>query len=769
MPIYALTREQRAVVTHPIGQHARVLAVAGSGKTTTMVYRIDYLVRHKQVNPDRIRILMFNSLARRQFKEKLDEIGLPQNLQPQVHTFHSFAYQIIQEMMITGLLPGTFEFWVGDKEELRRVYVHRAIQNLVSSGRIPPHSVDPDDALEAIGLWKGSLIPPLPDRAGYRGNPHTPLVYQEFERLRIQEWGVTFDDFIPLAIGFLEDERGVGDRWRSQTEFVIVDEYQDVNYGQQRLIELLAGNQADVMVVGDDDQTIYEWRGARPSYILREFRTVFSNKPHRDYALSHSFRFGPVLAQCAENVITFNQNRIRKPLLSHFSAKPSYIEVLIESSEQPTDVNRELAEQVVAIVRECRDPRKVIVLGRIFSQLSGLETEFLARRIPYHVLGRAPFFERRELRVLLDYVRLSVVLDQPVSHQAHDLLLSIANTPNRKLSREMLTRAMEAARHSGGTTRQALESLASAWDSPFSAAQRGRVTELLELLDRLQERITKQATLPAGELLDWLVETLNYLQHFDDYYGQSESSEDRKRAIQFFCSYATTTGLGVLDFVHHVEQFDTTQGKPEEEQVRMTTVFRTKGLEYDYVVIPSCIEGYMPFLYGTSNMVYDKAGIVQEPLPSESIENERRLFYVAITRARRGVLIGASMLPTMGSRGRSGASTPSRFLHEIQLEPTIALMGPLQRLAAGQPAASTELQNAVAKHGNVKSIVQNLLAGYLPDLQEHTLAAELDSIAAQLPARPFGYPQTYATKTVGVQALRTGAGSTPQWWDDDDY
>ena len=201
----------------------------------------------------------------------------------------------------------------------------------------------------------------------------------------------------------------------------------------------------------------------------------------------------------------------------------------------------------------------------------------------------------------------------------------------------------------------------------------------------------------------------------------------------------------------------------------MTTVFRTKGLEYDYVVIPSCIEGYMPFLYGTSNMVYDKAGIVQEPLPSESIENERRLFYVAITRARRGVLIGASMLPTMGSRGRSGASTPSRFLHEIQLEPTIALMGPLQRLAAGQPAASTELQNAVAKHGNVKSIVQNLLAGYLPDLQEHTLAAELDSIAAQLPARPFGYPQTYATKTVGVQALRTGAGSTPQWWDDDDY
>jgi DNA helicase-2/ATP-dependent DNA helicase PcrA len=598
---------------------------------------------------------------------------------------------------------------------------------------------------------------------------HIPLVYQEFERLRNEEEGVTFDDFVPIAVGILEHERAVGDRWRNRTDFVIVDEYQDVNYGQQRLIELLAGKKADVMVVGDDDQTIYEWRGARPNYILRELRAVFNNKPHQNYTLSHSFRFGPVLAQYAENVICFNANRIPKPLMAHSAARPAYLEVLIESSEQPTDVNKELAQQVVAMVRECGDPRKVIVLGRMFSQLSGLEAEFLARRIPYHVLGRAPFFERRELRVLLDYVRLAVILDQPVSKQAHERLQSIANTPNRKLSRETLSRAMEASRLSGATTRGALESLTSSWDSPLSRNQRARVNELLELLDRLQERVIEQVALRAGELLDWLVDVLNYLQHFDDYYGQGEASEDRKRAIQLFCGYAMATGLGVLDFLLHVEELDPTQGRPEEEQVRMTTVFRTKGLEYDYVVIPSCVEGYMPFLVGNGNLVYDKAGIVQEPVPSEIIENERRLFYVAITRARTGVLIGASAPPAMGSRGRSGASIPSRFLHEIQREPTVALMQPLQRLAAGQPAARAELRSAVAKHGNVKAVVQNLLAGYLPGLKEHTLAAELGSIAAQLPARPFGYPQTYATATIGVQVSRPGARSEPQWWDDDDY
>ncbi len=764
----ALTPEQRAVVTHPFGQHARVLAVAGSGKTTTMVHRIDYLVRHKQVNPERIRVLMFNALARRQFKEKLNEVGIPESLQPQVHTFHSFAYQFIQEMMIAGLLRGTLNLWVDDKEELRRICVHRAIENLASRGRIPPDSVDPDDALEAIGLWKGSLIPPLPERAGYRGNPYMPLVYQEFERLRNEEGGITCDDFVPIAVGILEDEQAVGDRWRNRTDFVIVDEYQDVNYGQQRLIELLAGKKADVMVVGDDDQTIYEWRGARPNYILREFRAVFNNKPHRDYTLSHSFRFGPLIAQCAENVIGFNANRIAKPLVAHFPARPAYLEVLIESSEQPTDVNKELAGQVVAMVRECGDPRKVIVLGRMFSQLSGLEAEFLARRIPYHVLGRAPFFERRELRVLLDYVRLAVTLDRPISREAHDLLRSIANTPNRKLSREALSRAMERGLSAGWTTRQALESLASAWDSPLSANQRARAAELLELLDRLRERVFEQAALRAGELLVWLVDALNYLQHFDDYYGQGEASEDRKRAIQLFCAHAMTTGLHVLDFLRHVEQLDPTQGRPEEEQVRMTTVFRTKGLEYDYVVIPSCVEGYMPFLFGTGNLVYDKAGIVQEPEPSEIIENERRLFYVALTRARKGVLVGASAPPAMGSMGKSRANVPSRFLYEIQREPTVALMQPLQRLAARQPAARAELRTAVATHGHVKPVVQKLLRDYLPSLEERKLAAELRSIAARLPALPFAYPQTYATVSIAGQAARPAGRSEPQWWDDDD-
>lgn len=164
---------------------------------------------------------------------------------------------------------------------------------------------------------------------------------------------------------------------------------------QQQLIELLTGNRADVMVVGDDDQTIYEWRGARPGYILRDFAKVFSNKPHIDYKLSHSFRFGPLIAQCAQNVISLNIERWQKPLIAHQTQKPAHIEIVFDIHD--------LGYQLEKLIEECRNPREIIVLARMYSQLSELEAECLRREIPYRVVERGPFFERREITVLLDY------------------------------------------------------------------------------------------------------------------------------------------------------------------------------------------------------------------------------------------------------------------------------------------------------------------------------------------------------------------------------
>lgn len=193
-----LTSEQEAVIHHPFGRHARVLAVVGSGKTTTMAHRIMHLVMERRVNRNSIRVLMFNRLAREQFQERFKEVGIPFSYQPQVHTFHSFCYQFIQGMTKAGLLPPTIDLWLDGKAEMIRLYINIAISNLERSKAIPPDQVDPEEVMEAIQLWKGSFIPP--PRASYRGDPYVPLVYAEFEKLLMRKNALTFDDFIPLIM-----------------------------------------------------------------------------------------------------------------------------------------------------------------------------------------------------------------------------------------------------------------------------------------------------------------------------------------------------------------------------------------------------------------------------------------------------------------------------------------------------------------------------------------------------------------------------------------
>jgi DNA helicase-2/ATP-dependent DNA helicase PcrA len=223
---------------------------------------------------------MFNALARKQFQAHLDKIGLIETQQPVVHTFHSFSFHIITEMVKRGYLPPNTRFWLGNKTELIWLTVKRAINNLEKDKRLPPDAVDPEEAMSTIGLWKSALIPP--ERAGSQTSPYLPLVYREFEKLRLASFALTFDDFIPLAVDILENDSHAYHRWCKDLRFIIVDEYQDVNYGQQRLIELLAGENADVMVVGDDDQTIYEWRGARPTLCLADHIQRIRNAKNQD-------------------------------------------------------------------------------------------------------------------------------------------------------------------------------------------------------------------------------------------------------------------------------------------------------------------------------------------------------------------------------------------------------------------------------------------------------------------------------------------------------
>ncbi len=388
-----LTEEQKQVIEHPDGYHGKVLAVAGSGKTTTMAYRILHLIHEQKVSAHQIQVLMFNRLAQDQFVETLAKAGLEEGHQPAINTFHSYAYRLI---------PNHFKQWIGPTDDLGHLALLRSRTSVCSSLKLNTDDLDIDLAKQAISRWKSALIPP--SYAGYEGNHSEAYIelYREYEERRHRDNAITFDDFVPLAIHGLEASPHLIQNKASQIRYLIVDEYQDVNLGQQRLVELLASHGADLMVVGDDDQTIYEWRGARSDYILGEYENTFTNKPHVTYKLTRSFRFGYLIAQTSCNVIQHNAHRLEKHVISSNPAVKSEVTVITDSEEQGGYANRRLMEEIVALVHDKKAvPSDIRVLARTYAQLNSLQTELLLQRIPFKVIRNAPMFEAGECQSIL--------------------------------------------------------------------------------------------------------------------------------------------------------------------------------------------------------------------------------------------------------------------------------------------------------------------------------------------------------------------------------
>jgi DNA helicase-2/ATP-dependent DNA helicase PcrA len=703
--VHALTTEQQAVVNHPAGSHARVLAVAGSGKTTTMVHRIMHLLG-TGVTRSAVQVVMFNVLARKQFADKLTDIGCTPREQPAIDTFHSCAYRIIKRAIDAGIYAAPKEQWIEDDSEQARLLVHRVVQNLEREGVIQPNTVDVELALSAIGLWKGELIPAERAHAACSGDSALIDVYVRFEHEREQRQAIGFDDFVPIAVNLLRTHVSFRQQCFGHLRHLIVDEYQDINAGQQVLVELLAGTHADLMVVGDDDQTIYEWRGARPDFILQYMTGTVLGRAVCDYTLSHSFRFGPLLAQTALNVIANNTVRVAKPLTAHAVQQSTDVFVVREQAEQSTESDQMLCQQLLSLVQRTGEPQHIVVLGRTFSQLQGLEAACLHRRIPYRVLGRRPFFERREVAALVDYLHIAADWQHTVDADNAALVLSIVNMPNRFLSADTMKAALRDAKAQQRTVAEFFHTLVDPTQSPLTRVARERMRDLTDTLIRLNE-LWRQ-TQPVQVAFQTILSTTNYLAHFTNYYGNGSESSDRVSCVTQFIEYAKSTGLAVGDFVTHFLALNHTFGYPEEQQILFTTVYRSKGLEYDYVFIPRAQEGYMPVLLSDTLQVWDKAHTSRPiRISSDNIEMERRLFYVAMTRAKRALYIGVSAPPPSGDAIESKPVEPSRFLHEMHVEPTAAVMRHLAAAVAG--GTLLHMLEALKEHGASDVFLQQLL------------------------------------------------------------
>ena len=700
------TPEQVTILAHDPDRHGRVMSAPGSGKTELVIQYVLHLMRDLGYTRRDIQVLTFNKNARKQIQWRLAQAGIPRKAMPNVDNYHSYSYWLFKAR--AGRAPnltnsGTQWFWI-----------NKAISECERENLIQPDSVDAEDAMMAIRAWKSAVI--RPENAGHRWNPSVAHVYARYEAFRAAEKKHDFDDIIGLACYWL-DEREPD----AKPKIVVVDEFQDMAYSYMKLTQLIAGTWASVLAFGDDDQNLYEWNGTRAEYVLN-FSQYFTGRPHSEYTMTRSFRFGPVIAQAAHNVIRHNIVRTEKSVISADVTKVGSIDLV--------DDENQLVQEIVNLVDGGEHPSDIRVLVRTYTQLAGLEARMLERSIPYEIRGKQSFFKRKSCVVLLDYIRLSLRLSDPVNGVITKLLLNVINKPSRMIKRTIVKSVMSAAQAGELTLDWALDELGSNKEWRLHDAQRANVRQLRTLLVMLRSMQDD----PAHVILEYLVDRTRYMEHFSDYYGHGFESFDRQLSVVNFIRYADSLRLSGLGYLKHIEELDTTQGAPQGNYIVMTTGYQEKGCEYDTVIIPQCVEKLMPVLRTDVSPIFDLSGEVDEPKPSPGLESERRLFYVALTRAKKRVIIGVP--------SKKDQASMSRFIEEMQVGPTRDVMDSLRKFA-GAKDLGRKVVDAFKRIGNFRHITANVLAHYLPDLQAEHLAEDLTKELSTLPVKEFRYKHIY--------------------------
>lgn len=678
-----LTAEQRAVVNHRAG-HARVAAVAGAGKTTTMAARVLQLLANG-VPAKRILVLMFNRSARDDFQRRLSSMAPQGQSLPDVRTFHSLGHRLTQSLCRWGALAP--RRLLSAEWQLERL-LRQASLNVLSDAIERREAALESDRLEALahfcGLVKAEMLPAdtLYVRLGYEPDTdYFPAAFAEAERLLSEDAVMTYADLLYRPLQALEADSHLRERVEGFLDHVIIDEYQDINTAQQRLLAVLAGKRADVMAVGDANQCIYEWRGARPDTMLENFTATFGQST--DYPLSITFRHGHALALTANHAIMANQRRPDQLCLADSANPDTRISV--------GQGSRLLLDTLMDWQAQGRVLSDVSLLVRSWALSVPFQLALLQAGIPFRLLREDRFVFRLPLvQALAGYLKLS--RRPELLHDPEQLLLLLSQ-PTPFVARERLQRL---AYQLASTQR---------WPErhePVLAALKPLQRRTLKKRWALLCELPKLGAWPPAKLLSHVVESIDAEKTLKRAAARRDKGEEDVRLLDVLIEQAES----VSDPDAFIELLE----RPVENQaggVLISTVHGAKGLEWPLVAVAGINEEDFPH-YSRDN-----------PLSDERLEEERRLFYVAITRAQEQLL----MLHD------GGAHRPSRFIAESGWQDSMRVAG---CLTGGSPPHAA-LQ--VSAPGMVKRYLARLgrddIALTPPQVQE--------AAAAYASAAPF-YP-----------------------------
>jgi DNA helicase-2/ATP-dependent DNA helicase PcrA len=606
-----------------------VIAGAGSGKTRVLTERIRYLVTEKNVPPWNILAFTFTNKAANEMKERLERSnpGISRSLW--VGTFHATGVRILRR---SGERVGVRrDFSIYDADDSLNL-VKSIMQRSILDARLVK---SPRSLRDKISRLKNELVTPdlAADQAANHVERRVAEVYAEYERELKRANALDFDDLIVKVVELFAADDEIKSTYSGRFHYVLVDEFQDTNPIQMAMIHDLASTHHNLFVVGDDDQSIYSWRGAKVEHIL-QFEELYDDT--RVVRLEQNYRSTKIILEAANHVISNNAGRMGKNLWTNGDQGEKV--QLLESMDEETE-----AVNVLQTVTTCREDgfnlKDIAILYRTNAQSRALEEVLKLGSLPYQIIGSVRFYERMEVRDLLAYCKTLVNPADTIN------LRRIINVPRRGIGKTSFERLeTESARRN-----LSVVDLLRAGDHGLPTSASKRCAAFIALYDQLQ-KIASEEKAPLA--LEAVIDRVAYKQYLKEAYPDAdarvENVDELVNAAHVFAESAEDASLRAfleeVALVADVDSLDTEQG-----QLTLMTLHNAKGLEFDCVIVAGLEEGLFPHF---NSMNSDR-----------ELEEERRLFYVGMTRARKRLYLSyANMRRKMG---HIEGVKPSRFLYEV--------------------------------------------------------------------------------------------------------
>lgn len=661
-----------------------ILAGAGSGKTTVLVNRVQHIIGSGLAAPWQVLAITFTNKAAGEIRERLINAIGPEANDIWAYTFHSCCARILRRF--ADRLGYTSHFTIYDTDDQKRVMKH-CQKALEISDKILHHK----SILSEISSAKDSLV----DYEEYKKLAQNDFrkariadCYELYQKELLKSDAMDFDDIIFNTVRLLEGNPDVLELYQKQFKYVMVDEYQDTSHAQYILVSLLAGGYNNICVVGDDDQSIYRFRGATIENIL-SFENQYKNA--RVIRLEQNYRSTQNILDAANAVIANNKNRKGKNLWTQAGSGEKIIFNTLEDEAAEASF---IAQEILKNVKNGKKMSDHAVLYRMNAQSRNIEITFAKSGIPHKVIGGNRFFDRKEIKDVISYF---AVINNPADNVR---LQRIINVPKRGIGDTMFANVMEIATGLGLSAFEVCER-ADEFQKTLRSAQ--KLQGFAAMIRHFQDCLDDD--MPLSDLLQEVLDKTNYFDYLDE---DPESAEDRKNNINelssMFIKYQEEDAdFELSDFLEDVALVaDIDSYNEDDDAVVLMTLHSAKGLEFPIVFIPGMEESVFP----GNQSVYSE----------EDLEEERRLAYVGITRAKEKLyLLNARRRMLYGTTNRNQAS---RFLREIPLSVTddITVQSYVPHSKFGsftQPAhgSSSSAAHKFGQVGGASASAQNYSAG----------------------------------------------------------